>query len=412
MMIKPKNLRSLRLAFSRWIVIVNVFLCVGSIYGQTVPVLPKPTGDRRVGTMIVHLADPSRPDSFDKQHGPREIMLQLWYPADPQNRGVVAPYVASPLVIDEMIKRQYNFQQPATIEAIRKLNTVAIADAPIDRSGPRYPVLLLSHGLGEPRFNYTSLAEELASHGYIVATIDHPYGGLTALPDGRILSTDSDPRGGTDEGAAELTKEWAQDAKFVIDSLTASASDKRGQTHAVAARADLSDVGMLGHSLGGAAALEACRIDERFKACADLDGQAFGQVTVEGVRKPTLIVRESPLYSDADLAKRGRTRETWEQMGREGQKLWARLQPRDPRTPFYMIKIAGTGHMSFSDLAFTMPDTISRFGGKMIDPNRGFTIIATYVRSFFDQYLKRKPSELLTGPNAAYPEVSFDRVSP
>jgi hypothetical protein len=52
-------------------------------------------------------------------------------------------------------------------------------------------VLIFSHGRGGYRQHNTMQVEELVSHGYIVAAIDHPYAATgVVFPDGRIAAFD------------------------------------------------------------------------------------------------------------------------------------------------------------------------------------------------------------------------------
>lgn len=200
-----------------------------------------------------------------------------------------------------------------------------------------------------------------------------------------------------------------KDASFVLDRMSSSAKTDSPAVGRFAKRINLARIGMLGHSLGGAAALEACRTDSRFKACADLDGAPFGKVKDEGVKRPTLIMRSGPIYSDEDLAKRGRTRQQWEEMGRKGREMWGSFFQKSKNVPIYSVKINGAGHHSYSDAPFGMPDAINRFGGRIIDAQRGFEIMTHYIREFFDKYLSGKRSDLLDGTKSLYTEVSAER---
>lgn len=356
--------------------------------------LPAPTGAMPVGTIVLHFLDKSRPDTIAKTAGKfRELMVQVWYPSRASPTGTGAPYIPDPALFHMLatVDGGYYGQSAATLNWWNALHTHSSWNAPVLHGGHRLPLLIFSPGLGITRANYTAFAEELASHGYVVAVIDHPYGGFTVLPDGRTLSADDDP-GNEDEKQvpAHLTA-YAADAAFVIHGL----SQHQARTPVQFAEViDFERIGMLGHSLGGAAALETCRANKQVKACADLDGAPFGKVTEEGVQKPTLLLLEDPDYSDADLAAKGRTREQWQAMGKKGIAMWASIAKRND-VPVYKVKIRGTGHLSFSDAPFVMPDTITRFGGNILDAQTTFDRITAYLLAFFNQYLKGQSSELL-----------------
>jgi pimeloyl-ACP methyl ester carboxylesterase len=387
-----------------------------SVFEQVPPALPEPTGAYQVGTAIFHLTDTLRPDSLSKKPGQfRELMFQVWYPADFTSKGETAPYIPNPALLQALKNEQHDGQDPAVLDSWRTVSTRAALNAPLSRKRATFPLLFFSHGLGESRSTYTALSQDLASQGYIVVGIDHPYGGITVLSDGRVIAAGDDPDAGNPEATPRQVEAWAKDASFVLDRLLDRVNSQSKTDPAVMGRftrhIDPGRVGMLGHSLGGAAALEACRTDSRFKACADLDGAPFGKVTEEGVKRPTLIMRSGPIYSDADLAKRGRTRAQWEEMGRQGLAMWNSLFQKSKNVPIYSVKISGAGHMSYSDAPFVMPDTINRFGGRIIDARRAFEIMTHYLHDFFNKYLSGKRSALLDGARSPYPEVSAERFN-
>ncbi|MET0397522.1 MAG: hypothetical protein ABW277_11905 [Longimicrobiaceae bacterium] len=369
--------------------------------------LPAPGGPHTLGTTLLHLVDSTRADLVDGARR-REVMVQLWYPAA-RGGGERAPYMAGALV-DTLRREGYYEVDSTTFAAWRRLRTHAREDAP-PAAGPSFPVLLLSHGFGVSRSSYTALAEELASHGYAVAAVDHPYGGITLLPDGRVLSVAAD----TGDVRSEATlgsrvRQWAADASFVLDRLRAMDAAPAGR---FAGRLDLARAGMLGHSLGGAAAVEACRTDPRFRACADLDGALYGPAGELGPGGPTLVVRSRPLYSDAELAARGRTRAGWDSLGAEIAGRFRVLFAKRPEVPAYHLQLAGTGHMSFSDAPFTFPVAVNRFGGRIIAPERGHRVLSAYLRAFFARHLgggigaDGGDGGLLDAPSPRYPEVVF-----
>jgi predicted dienelactone hydrolase len=376
------------------------------------PALPEPTGAYRVGTDIFHLTDASRPDTLSKKTGQfRELMFQVWYPTDAAPQAQTAPYIPNPALLQALKDEQHDGQAPNVLDAWKDVRTAATLSAPLSKKRDKFPLLFFSHGLGEPRSLYTAFSQELASHGYVVVCIDHPYGGITVLPDGRLLTTEGDPEAGNPDATPKMVEAWARDAAFVLGRMTSPTKTDSESLRRFARHIDLGRIGMTGHSLGGAAALEACRADSRFKACADIDGAPFGKVTQEGVKSPTLVLRNQPIYSDEDLAKRGRTRAQWEEMGRQGKLMWDSMLPRTKDVPLYTVKIQGTGHMSYSDSPFVMPDAITRFGGRIIDARRGYEIMTRYVLAFFDKYLNGTRSDLLDGANAPYAEALVERVN-
>jgi len=261
----------------------------------------------------------------------------------------------------------------------------------------------------------TSIAEDLASHGYIILAVDHPHGGTTLFPDGSLSTTgDDSTRWNEPEFQALQMNEWGADVSFLLDRL--SSGHLPSATMRVARGIDWTRVGAMGHSSGGLAALEACAHDKRMRACVNMDGgltapdgKPIADFAIEGAVRPTLMLRSRPIYSDADHAKRGRTREQWEAAGRKASAVVDSL-PKAPGVPFYQVGIAGTGHSSFSDGAFVMPTNITRFGGKIIDAQRGFLIITETTRAFFDEYLGSSRSGSFLSSIAKYPEIEFKEI--
>jgi predicted dienelactone hydrolase len=103
------------------------------------------------------------------------------------------------------------------------------------RRSPKYPVIVVSHGLGSDRGSFAYLAEHLASHGYVVVVPAHP--GSDAAQMAALLE------GKAEEVAAPLEFiDRPLDVKFILDRL--SADQRFGD-------ADWNNVGVVGQSFGG-----------------------------------------------------------------------------------------------------------------------------------------------------------------
>ena len=261
--------------------------------------LPSPTGPHAIGTTVLHLTDSTRVDPILAASGRyRELTVQVWYPATAAGSDARAPYIPDSGLVDAMLETQYWDQSDADIERWRTIRTHAYLDAPVATNGSRWPLLVFSHGLGVARAHYTALIQDLASHGYVVAAVEHPYGGFMAAPDGRILTPAQDSVDFDDPAiVANRTGVWSADVTSVLDRML----NGRHEAGRFASVIDTTRIGMLGHSIGGAAALEACLSDARIKACVNFDGAPFGQVEEEGLRRPTLVMGSGPDYSDEDL---------------------------------------------------------------------------------------------------------------
>jgi predicted dienelactone hydrolase len=152
---------------------------------QKLAELPPLTGPYPIGTVLYDWTDDSREEQWSSapEKG-RELMVQIWYPADSTQGRQYEPYVPD----FDRLRNSLNQDWPRRPSFISSLKTHAILGAPLSLAQERYPVLVFSHGMNSARFFYTPLLEELASHGYIVAAIDHTYWGPgVALSSGRVV---------------------------------------------------------------------------------------------------------------------------------------------------------------------------------------------------------------------------------
>lgn len=340
--------------------------------------LPPPTGRFRVGTVSRRWVDASRPDPFLPGRR-RELPVQLWYPAAATAGFPPAQYL--PARTARAFERLGGIATPV----FDRIRTHARNGAPVV-SG-RHPLVLFSPGFGMLQAFYTSLLEELASQGFIVLAIDHPYDAeVVEFPGGRLV-----PQRLNDDTPAARNRALSiriADVRFVLDRLPRL--NARGR---LAGRLDPRRIGMFGHSLGGAAAAELMLRDQRVDAAANLDG-SFGQSAERrGVRGPFLLI----------TAPRG--------VGPSEQAYRARLRHAQLR-----LTLRGAEHYAFSDFALTLP-TLERLAPGLrkelqvgsIDGRRALAIERRYLGAFFRAHLKKTREPLLTRASAAYPEVSFER---
>jgi hypothetical protein len=159
--------------------------------------------------------------------------------------------------------------------------------------------------------------------------------------------------------------------------------------------------------------MEACARDARVRACVDLDGgiaspnkEPLADFVTAGVSKPALILRSQPLYDDTTFARRGITREQWTKQGEAGMRALDELVARS-NGKLRVASVAGTGHFSFTDAPFVMPSAITRFGGRIIQPMRGWTVITTVLRSYFDGVFGGT-GDGLGAVAARFPELTVD----
>jgi predicted dienelactone hydrolase len=359
-------------------------------------ILPAPTGSYAVGRMEYDWTDQERTDPLAPHAGmKRELVVWAWYPARRVSGAEVAPYL--PPKWAQLSDQQHGFLGQQLIQSSDSIQAHSFDNAPLATASARYPVLIFEPGLGNIPTQYTTLLEDLASHGYIIFAITPTYSSdVVVFPNGReALATPAGqlPETSTNLQTAgnQLVTVWAQDVIFVmnqLDRLNATPGTMWSQ------RLDLARLGVFGHSLGGATAALVCQMDARCKAGIDLDGDLFGDVVQTGLDKPFMVIQSDPgSCSNSDC--------------RSFQHEVQAILRTVPRGASYHLGIKGTEHFNFSDYAvyFSPARVLGLLGS--IDGVRGLQITRTYVRAFFDTYLNKTPSPLLRGPASTYPEVQF-----
>jgi hypothetical protein len=359
--------------------------------------LPPPTGPYTVGTETRHLVDESRSDPMsDRLGGRRELMIQIWYPADATARGRFAPYR----------ERSITTFKSAHFTLVK---SHSILDGRLAQSPARFPLLLYTPSWCGIRTESTALLEELASHGYVVVGIDHPYGSNSvAFPDGTIArrkfvgDEDYSSQAAIDafvKTANEQIEIRAVDAQFVLTVFEGiDANDPRG---VFTGRLDLSRVAIFGCSLGGGTAAEACSLDRRFKAGMNLGGMISSKTVERGLFTPFFFMFEGmydkpPYVQGADLTNLSPT------VRREvafSLMQFASMKKLLAKCGGYWMTIRGMRHMNLFDAPFFTP---LRYG--RIRPYRILEIIRQYTLAFLDENLKgieRSPIDRLAADASA-----------
>jgi len=342
--------------------------------------LPSPSGQFTVGRTMEHWVDGTRADSLAPAAGQkRELMVWIWYPAAPNPSSKLAEYQPGPVraasAREEGIVMNKFFTRDVSL-----VHTHSFLDPDISPAHPTYPVVFMKSGIGALATDYTTLAEDLASHGYIVVGSDSPYSTFVVVfPDGRVATRT--PAGNPSEElpelerkkvASELIKVWSADTSFELDQLEHSPGKFRG-------RLDLQSVGVFGHSFGGATAAQFCHDDHRCKAGIDLDGQPFGSVIQEGITQPFLFLLSDHSNESADSQR--------EILGN------IKSICNSDAASCQIGTLPGSHHFNFSDQSLLKDHTLGRLARALgpIDQRRGLGIIAACVHTFFDGHLKNAP---------------------
>lgn len=410
--------------------------------------LPELTGPHKIGLTRLELTDESRvhrfaPDPDPDSSAPRALMVTLFYPTAADSSSVTVEAEPPPAFAPQ-------FPGPATasyIDALlhlpngtaSRLTTRAYLDAPImptssdldlgsstnDSNHPaHHNIILFSHGFGFTRELYSALLSDLASHGWIAVSVDHPHdAGIVEYPDGRVVRARSDWSWPLDPDLREsLLEARVADLLFVLEQLgnvshTIAAAKlpglcEEGSTHhdrhhPRLARLDTSRVATLGHSFGGATAVQALLSSSAVVAAADLDGFLYGPVVRRGTRKPVLVLGFPEHFATDDP---------------DAVPGWPSL--RGWKADF---TVEGTVHESFSDYP-VLADVLGFGGGGgggplgdsgKVSGESMTSIMGSYVGAFFQRFVLGFGDDddgdgdgdggILEGNSSAFPEVKLRR---
>jgi pimeloyl-ACP methyl ester carboxylesterase len=373
--------------------------------------LPKPGGPFAVGTTSFSVIDESRAETFSESAEKRQVQVLAWYPAADDAQGGHAPYLRAGM--QEARAFATLMRQPEiAFDYLAGVKTHSVVDAP-PRTGAPLPVLLFSHGYIAHPSSYTALLEDLASHGYVVLSVVHPYEAMAAaLADGRvvtILDAQKQMRKGIRDVLGEWAKEdetmalvtkagdeaeqmrlmrgylaavpittaaltrWVDDTALVLNRLSTMPA---GSAARIAARVDLARLGAFGHSMGGVTAAQFCAQDRRCKAGLNLDGiPQYGAMVDTPMNRPFLMV-----YS-----------------AREGRRGASDVIYSRSARPYVRVDVDATLHNDFTDMVLWGGPLSGRpiFGS--MTALHAIAVTRQIVREYFDQELLGRRSPLLSG---------------
>jgi predicted dienelactone hydrolase len=316
--------------------------------------LPAPTGKYEIATASFTYTDESRVETFTNTGEKRQVNVKFWYPKDAEGA---------------------------------------------------YPLVVFSHGTGGIKISNTSTFMDLASNGYVVCSIDHPYHSqFTIGADGRFVRMDPAywqeyldvvNRKYTDEGTRlQITLKWlalrTADMNFVVDTILAQVKDSKSAEvyHLI----DPTKIGLMGHSIGGAEAAQVARERSDISAVINLDGDLNGEYLdfVNGAE----VLNDKPfpvsilnIFTD-DMARLiDKFPNPSEIVAAEHVLLTA---PHG-----YDVRLTGANHFNVTDLPLVAPIFVSMMrsdvpgvGGAAADPYATIEKMNGIVLQFFNAYLK------------------------
>ena len=352
----------------------------------------KPTGEYQVGTQVIHMVDNDRSAWYGQESSnPREIMVRVWYPAQPQEGDLKAPYVYNEKLIGDMVSEGFGIPK-YLMKNLRNINGNSWSEAqPVNE---KFPVIIFSHGIGGLKTQNTTQMEEMASHGYVVFSCDHAYdAGVSIFPGDRIIF-------GKTNIPDNLTKEekWnmrraqldyrAADIQFLLDEM----DRENFLSVALKNSLDLEHIGVFGHSFGGGTSVVVASVDERIDACFGLDAWF-------------LPIPSNVLNSDLNKPFIQLGQVSWKE-----KENYLKLDTLAGNNSAWSVRldVQGATHYDFTDFS-QFSKLTKKYGSGMIAPPRIRKITNSAIREFFDHYLKNGPALALETYEKLYPELIIKR---
>ncbi len=404
-------------------IFVSLLFVFSAVFPVLLPVkdLLPTDGPYQVGTTDYLIEDKEREEIFTRDPDDhRRILLSIWYPSEGMKDLPRERYWDREMRTGKAFSRSAEIY-PFWYTHLSRVKTNSYRDAPCSLRQESFPVILYSHSYFGLDKENTMLVEMLASHGYVVCCIAHSYENVISLfpeseevnGDLEYISTLYDSHAEKEEQLyAELTRtkkeeqkiqlvkqilkvddlstqllnERTKDALLVLNEL-AFINQKAGPLHQ---KLDRSRIGILGYSFGGATAIEACLSDPRFSAGINLDGLPYGEQFNDAtpMKQPFMFVY-SEILDDME-------------------QISAELMFNQVDQSAYNLVIKGAQHSNFSDFPyfFRIYERLGYWGP--ISPRRMLELEKTFIRGFFDQYVKGDGNSLSEVDLNDFPEVSLE----
>lgn len=307
---------------------------------------PETTGGYEVATAKYTWTDNSRVDEFSESGENRALTVEFWYP---------------------------------------------------ENADETYPLVVFSHGaFGFSGSNYSTFAE-LASNGYVVASIGHTYQAFYTMDTtGKLTIVDTDFINKASEINAihdtqheeeiyNTTSGWMKirtdDENFVINTILSECGSNKSD--AIFSIINIEKIGLMGHSLGGAASAQIGRIRNDIDAVIVLDGTMLGE---EVAFENNAVVLNATPYPVPLL-----------NVYAEDHYTNSKALVNDAYNNFYATKNAicayetvfqDAGHLNFTDLPLFSPALAKMLGVGTVDARYCIETMNEVVLEFFNAYLK------------------------
>lgn len=357
------------IAMQRHATLLSLFLLVVASAGtHAAPSSPEALGPHPVGVTTIQLSDAARTD--EKLQGPRPLLAEIWYPAAASAKGGAPTKFSdfylggTDIQMNTILAMAFKFDIAAMDG---RFKTIAVRDAELAEGV--FPLLVFSHGNGGMRSQSTFWCDHMASHGFIVAAVDHTRNSCATSFEGKVIPYDL-------EGRTQAAIDRPKDVSFLIDSMEAMNNDSNTK---FAGHVDMENIGVAGHSFGGFTAMAVITQDPRVDAIAPMAGVVPEFSTSSS--KPLLIFIAT---EDSTIKEKGNS--------------GARAYFEATEAPKYLVEMKDAGHFSYSDMYQINPAWGDGVGhGKRITSDEEIDFMAMedvyrltngYSVAFFNHFLK------------------------
>jgi predicted dienelactone hydrolase len=383
--------------------------------------LPRPGGPYPVGVKDFELTDRSRLGVWRAaEDEPRRLLIRVWYPAG-SVAGLKRRHYFDPIETTHTARSFGElFRFPPLLTYLKHVRTNSYVDAPLLAGANNLPTVIYSHGYTMFLSQNTALMEELASHGYVVYSIQHTFDSATTVfPDGDIAPIDpqlieqslarqgelpeamlegytsrqfDDRLAGqlryareiieSNERIIQSTAIWVADRLFVHDQLQQRAVP--GDVVDIVNASKLDRVGEIGMSFGGSTTGAICIIDTRCAAGVNLDGGDFHYIAFDAdMPRPFLMFHSdiASLYRLVNVEPAGFERSP-------NDFSYERLQHAGELRDIHRLQLRGAAHLGLSDLSLFIRSPVRDV---ILGTAPAEVLIGAqndFVRGFFDKHVR------------------------
>ncbi|KAI0975553.1 hypothetical protein F4678DRAFT_483825 [Xylaria arbuscula] len=341
-------------------------------------VIPPPTGPYYVGKTRRTIHHDYNQDPLAPNNVSTAFLATIFYPTKQKPTGPPQPYLWDGIA--DYYEKEWNYTQGF----LQSLTSTVQYDAPfLDGTVGQspFPTIIFGPGGGGPPVDgNTILLSELASHGYTIIGLDHPWDQpYIKFPNGSAVVGTAWDTWLTTAQVPAVYETRVVDFKVLLERLPEIVASLN-------APINTSLIGALGFSLGGASAVGTI-YDEKIVSGLNMDGSFWGRTAANDsssdVEKPVFLFGHD---------------------GHLGDPSWVTF-PLWQTGSFRWLLVSNTTELDFFDNTFwRLLEPNPRLGGT-IDPYRMINITNAYVKAFFDLTLLGRNSSILDGPSDEYPEV-------